>query len=167
MPRKKFCYCMWQKKIFINASFHDDLSSSMKHALSNLKQTLKLIAIALTCDGLWIKMYQSSDWGQWALSRKRLKLFKRCTAHCVHYTEMSTDPDDYSGKVRLQLPMEMSIFNIKNTFTFNPLKNGSIEKAKNVGHLRDVSTFPTEYRYRKPNQVQSQHIQSFMRFFYF
>ncbi len=37
---------MWQKKIFINTSFHDDLLLSfIKHALTNLEQTLKLLKL--------------------------------------------------------------------------------------------------------------------------
>ncbi len=43
------------KKIFINTNFHDDLLSFMTHALKNLEQTLKWIAIALTCDACGLK----------------------------------------------------------------------------------------------------------------
>jgi len=68
----------------------------MKYIKKKCSCYLVSVTCGLNCINLQIGVNE--------LSGKRLKLFKRCAAHCVHYVE--TNSDDYSGKVRLELLME-------------------------------------------------------------
>lgn len=73
--------------------------------MKSLKKKCSCFFVSVTCDAWGLKCINLQI-GVNELSGKRLKLFKRCAAHTVHYVE--TDSDDYSGKVRLELLMEIS-----------------------------------------------------------
>lgn len=147
------------------------INGSFRHTLWTLRHELLIMwylkkrscFFVSTCDACGLKCINLQI-GVNELSGKRLKLFKRCAAHGVHYVE--TDSDDYSGKVRLELLMEIaehlhiqSVYKKKHTFS------GYFEKAR-----RNLLSWCQAYFQQKikiENWDGRQHTQSFMRPIYF